>query len=134
MCLCVCRSATTFHPDSCAAITEILPKLEYWKRTSKVDNTNSNDNINNEQMDAMDFIQSEIKGRLRTVLRSRILRGFPLNIAFTDVDDVMKEVKSLCIHESNHPEAQFVLGVRAFPLVNNLVSLWVFVGTLETVS
>lgn len=37
----------------------------------------------------------------------------------------------MCIHETNHPEIQFVVAVRAFPLVNDLVSLWVFVGTLE---
>jgi hypothetical protein len=35
------------------------------------------------------------------------------------------------VHECKHPEVQFVLAVRAFPLVNNLVSLWIFLGTLE---
>ena len=35
------------------------------------------------------------------------------------------------IHEAQHPEVQFVMAVRAFPLYNNILSLWVFLGTLE---
>ena len=27
------RSITTFHPDACAAMRELLPSLEEWKRT-----------------------------------------------------------------------------------------------------
>ena len=27
------RSTTTFHPDACAAINDLLPLLEDWKRT-----------------------------------------------------------------------------------------------------
>ena len=38
----------------------------------------------------------------------------------------------MCIHENQHPDVQFVFTVRAFPLVNNLISLWLFLGTLET--
>jgi hypothetical protein len=35
------------------------------------------------------------------------------------------------IHEATHPQAQFGLAVRAFPYVNNLVSLWVFLAVTE---
>jgi hypothetical protein len=35
------------------------------------------------------------------------------------------------MHESKGSDVQFVLAVRAFPLVNNVVSLWIFLGTLE---
>lgn len=38
----------------------------------------------------------------------------------------------MAVHEAKHPEIQFILAVRAFPLVNGLVSLWVFLGSLET--
>jgi len=37
------------------------------------------------------------------------------------------------VHELQHPDVQFVLSVRAFPLYNNILSLWVFLGTLEPV-
>jgi hypothetical protein len=37
----------------------------------------------------------------------------------------------MCVHEAKHPEVQFVMAVRAFPMYNNILSLWVFLGTLE---
>lgn len=44
------------------------------------------------------------------------------------------QMKMMCIHEAKHQDAQFVLAVRAFPIVNNIISLWVFLGVLETKS
>jgi hypothetical protein len=41
------------------------------------------------------------------------------------------QIKTMCIHEAKHPEVQFVMAVRAFPLYNNILSLWIFLGTLE---
>lgn len=43
------------------------------------------------------------------------------------------QIKTMGIHESKHPEVQFVMAVRAFPLYNNILSLWVFLGTLEPI-
>ena len=40
----------------------------------------------------------------------------------------------MAIHETKHPEVQFVMAVRAFPVYNNIVSLWIFLGTLESSS
>lgn len=130
------RSATTFHPDACAAVTEVLTQLEEWKRNGSIDASSLRSSSFNEggAVVAVDIIQQEIKSRLKTILRTRTLRGFPLNISFTDIDDVIVQVKALAIHENNHPEVQFVMAVRAFPLVNNMVSLWIFLGTLETSS
>lgn len=44
------------------------------------------------------------------------------------------QIKMLCVHEAKHPDVQFVVAVRAFPAVNNILSLWVFLGQLETKS
>ena len=41
-------------------------------------------------------------------------------------------MKMLCVHEAKHPDVQFVVAVRAFPAVNNILSLWVFLGQLES--
>jgi hypothetical protein len=43
----------------------------------------------------------------------------------------LTQIKTMCIHEAKHPEVQFVMAVRAFPLYNNILSLWIFLGTLE---
>lgn len=80
----------------------------------------------------LDRLETAIQTKIRTIVSSRQrLRGFPLNMAFTDVDEVVTKVKTLCVHESHHPAVQFVLAVKAIPLFNNLVSLWVFIGCLE---
>ena len=44
------------------------------------------------------------------------------------------QIKTMGIHEAKHPEVQFVMAVRAFPLYNNILSLWVFLGTLEPIA
>lgn len=123
---------TSFHPDASIAVTDILSKLENWKRTGLNTNQSSSSNYNSSNHDNIELFQQEIKLKLKNLLKSKILRGFPLNIAFTDIQHILNHIKSLCIHETKHPEVQFVLGVRAFPIVNNMVSLWIYIGTLET--
>eukprot|EP01041_Mallomonas_annulata_P001440 gene1440-2773_t len=146
------RFKTVFHVDSSMEIQKLLPVLEDWKRfgdgkrnaqqqsaAAAGGNGNSNGNDSDDgngngfkfSGSALQAIQKEIRIRLKSLLRTNVVRGFPLNFAFTDVDGVLERVKSLCVHESSHPEAQFILAVRAFPLVQGLVSLWVFLGTLE---
>ena len=130
------RSVTSFHPDACDVMTDSLQEMEDWKLGGGRDNQGQGrgfvqgggvGNVN----DALAAIEGQATRRLSSVLRSHTLRGFPLNMAFTDVETIVQSVKSLCVHESNHPDAQFVLAVRAFPLVNGLISLWVYIGTLE---
>jgi hypothetical protein len=41
---------------------------------------------------AVEALQSEAKSRMRTILRTRSLRGCPVNIPFTDVEDVVTQV------------------------------------------
>jgi hypothetical protein len=118
-------------------MTDSLQEMEDWKLSGGRDNQGQGrgfvqggggvGNVN----DALAAIEGQATRRLSSVLRSHTLRGFPLNMAFTDVETIVQSVKSLCVHESNHPDAQFVLAVRAFPLVNGLISLWVYIGTLE---
>lgn len=80
---------------------------------------------------AMDQIQAIIRNRCKTLLKTRQLKGYPMNLPFSDVDAVLEQIKAVGIHEIKATDVQFVLAVRAFPLVNNAISLWVFVGSLE---
>ncbi len=113
------RSTTTFHPDGCALMHEMMPKLEAFKHGSLPSNVD------------IDRIMGDVEKRMAPILRTRSFRGSPVNLSFTDLDEVLNKVKSLGVHESRHPEVQFVLAVKAIPLVNGVVSLWVFLGTLE---
>lgn len=138
----ICRATTTFHPQAGTAVQELLQEFEDWKRNpprvmnqavvNESYNNNNNSNALLGDVTDLDRIEEAIQQRIRTLVSSRQrLRGFPMNVAFTDVDEIVTKVKTLCVHESHHPAVQFVLAVRAIPLYNNLVSLWVFVGCLE---
>ena len=80
---------------------------------------------------AIEHVQAIIRNRSKALLKTRTLKGHPLNIPFSDIDSVIQQIKGVGIHEIKAPDVQFVLAVRAFPLVNNVISLWVFVGSLE---
>jgi hypothetical protein len=120
------RSTTTLHPDASAIVHDFLPSVENWCRTGNIGGSGT------EVHGGLDDLQQAIRDRMKAVLRTRTLRGIPVNIPFSDVSDVIAKVKSLRIHETKHPEVQFVLAVRAFPISGNIVSLWIFLGTLET--
>ena len=115
------RSTTTFHPDACLIMQDLLPKLERFKRRG-----------NSAEFDIEKLI-ADAERKMAPVLRTRAFRGCPFNMPFTDVDDVVNHIKTLGVHETRHPEVQFVLAVKAIPMVNEIVSLWIFVGTLESV-
>ena len=70
--------------------------------------------------------------KLQNVLKTKKLYGTPINISYTDTEAVIRTVKALCMHELKHPDVLYVLSVRAFPHVNNLMSVWVFLGTIES--
>jgi hypothetical protein len=133
------RSTTTFHPDASSTVQDMLPRLEAWKRASDVESDIATGRKGKQQdrddtlgkATNLEEFQQAIKDKMKTILRTRALKGYPINFSFTDVEDILEKIKILCIHESNHPEVQFVMGVRAFPAYNNIVSLWVFIGTLE---
>jgi hypothetical protein len=47
------------------------------------------------QESGLDHIEQEIRRKLSMVLRNRDLRGFPLNLPFTDVDEVVTKVSCI---------------------------------------
>ena len=94
--------------------------LEQWRKSGNMGNINAVDDTD------VDLLLEEAERRMAPILRTRSFHGCPINFSFTDVDDILNKIKALCVHETNHPEVQFVLAVKAFPLFNNTVSLWVF--------
>lgn len=130
MCFFVFRSTTTFHPQAGRVLQDILPDLEQWsKQYSSNSGTASSSAV---AVNSLQSIEQSIHAAIRSLVGNRqILRGFPLNMAYTDVEEVVSKIKTLAVHESRHPAVQFVLSVKAVPLFNNIVSLWLFVGSLE---
>ncbi len=118
------KSATTFHPDASSIIHDILPMLEDYKLLGPRAQSSTMDAL------SVQSIQDTINEKLKSVLRTRTLTGCPINVPYSDADAILSKVKSMCVHETNDNDAQFVMAVRVFPLVNNLVSVWIYVGTV----
>ncbi len=141
-------SATTFHPDACNCVRDILSTIDDFMlgkesstsnsmgrtltrersgtrdRTSRSQDKSSGSTVQNR-------FQQLIAERMSGILRNKELCGFPINTPFTDIDEITEMIKSLCVHENKHPEVQFVFAVRAIPYTNQMISLWFFLGTLE---
>ena len=83
---------------------------------------------------AIQMIQDKALERIASSLRSRQIYGVTLNLPYTDVEALVSKVKSLSIHQSDHPDVQFVSSVRVIPYVNSVLSVWIFVGTMEGMS
>lgn len=86
-------SATTFHPDASATMHDILPLLEEYKKTGHIfDDVNINSDIR-----PSDVLQNLIRSKMKPLLKTRTLRGYPLNMPFTDIDEVLAKVIKLLI-------------------------------------
>lgn len=59
--------------------------------TSKGDNEDV-DEVNYDKNESLDILKTEVKDSMKTLLRTRILRGCPINIPFTDADEVLTKV------------------------------------------
>jgi hypothetical protein len=119
------RSTTTFHPDGCSIASEMLPALETWRKTGHASYQTTADEPD------LELLMEEAERKMAPILRTRTFHGCPVNYSFTDVDDILNKVKALGVHETRHPEVQFVVAAKAFPLFNDTVSLWIFLGVLE---
>lgn len=137
------RADTAFHPEACDVMTDMLEWLEEWKVYGTLDGqvhaggskrSNSSDQAfrsHDIPSSILTTIEDRASHRLKNVTHTSTLTGYPINMAYTDIDSIIDTVRSFSVHETRHPQVQFVLAVRAFPLFNGLISLWLFVGTLE---
>jgi len=83
--------ATSLHPDMSNFVNDMLPKLEQWKRSGKVDRIGTS----SEGLSPLEVLQAEMieSKRVLTILQTRKLLGAPINMAFTDVEEVLAKVR-----------------------------------------
>ena len=77
------------------------------------------------------MIEDEVMDKLRSIIKTKSLHGYPINLPYFDKEVLLNTIRSLCVHENKHPEVQFVLALKVFPYVNGLMSVWIYIGTLE---
>lgn len=86
--------ATSVHPDMSTYIHETLPKLEEWKRNGNAAASLRGGPGASDGMSALDILKAEMaeSRRLGTILQTRKLHGAPINLPFTDVNEILKKV------------------------------------------
>ena len=52
----------------------------------------ASDDITFDKDEAIDILKTEVKDAMKTLLRTRTLRGCPFNMQFTDVEEVLAKV------------------------------------------
>ena len=59
------------------------------------------------------------------------VHGFPLNRTFTDVRSIIKMVEACDFHENPLPGVKFAISVKCIGYPNDVISVWVYIATLE---
>ena len=67
---------------------------------------------------------------LSSVCRGQSLFGFPLHFGFSNVDEILEQIKMTSIHQSRHPDVEFAAAVKVFPYECGVLSVWVFICAL----
>ena len=69
-------------------------------------------------------------GSLATILQTHDMKGFPLNMAFTNIEKVVDAVFNTGVHKDEDPRVEFALAVHLHAYPNGVFSLWVYVASL----
>ena len=64
--------------------------------------------------------------RLTTLSATKHLHGVPINVPFTDLNELSMTLKSTHVHENEDENVRFALAVRVFAYPNRIFSVWVF--------
>lgn len=85
-------------------MSDLLPSLEEWKRsggtspdgeaprTSTIERGGAKVRTADDYNSALERLQSDARDRMKTLLRTRTLKGCPVNLPFTDVDEIVNKV------------------------------------------
>ncbi|XP_026762876.2 coiled-coil and C2 domain-containing protein 2A isoform X2 [Galleria mellonella] len=95
-------------------LRELLPSWEYWT-----------------------FNPAETKPgfsqRMKQLMVTYKIYGFPLNMAYANAKSVVSCVKSTGVHVDDDPNAEFGLAVDVYAYPNNVLSVWVFLASITRI-
>ena len=101
------RHVTRWNRHCRVVMRELLPKLESGELTDE------------DQLNAM-----------AEILNSHNVVGFPLNMRYSDASSIIESVYSTNVHVSEDAAVELALTVYIHPYPNNVLSVWIYVGTL----
>ena len=62
------------------------------------------------------------------------MRGFPINLPFTDIEAIIEAVYNTDIHSNQDSTIEFSLAVYCHPFINGVTCVWVYFASLSKVS
>jgi coiled-coil and C2 domain-containing protein 2A len=87
------------------------------------------------EADARDALTSkpeELRAELAETLQSYSVIGFPLNLTWTDIRQVIDALDATDIHNSGGKELKFALAVHVVAYPNSVYSIWVYAAALTS--
>ncbi|KAG8523589.1 Coiled-coil and C2 domain-containing protein 2A, partial [Galemys pyrenaicus] len=77
------------------------------------------------------FISAEEESEFERLFQFYLVTGFPIQMPYTDIQSVIDAVYHTGIHSSEFPQTEFALAVYIHPYPNNILSVWVYLASLD---
>ena len=58
------------------------------------------------------------------------VHGSPLHITHSDASYILKSIEQTRIHDNENDKVEFALGVYIHPYPNDVLSVWIYLGTM----
>ena len=71
------------------------------------------------------YMKGDLMKPIHRITGDRKVYGQPMHFAFTETDDIIKQIKTTKLHQIRHPDAEFAIAVKVFPYSGNIFSIWV---------
>ncbi|CAH2039181.1 unnamed protein product, partial [Iphiclides podalirius] len=105
------RVKTVWNRYCGTLLGETLPQWEYWAFNSTEP-------------------RPEPSPKLKQLMVTYKMFGFPLNMPYTNAKNVLATVKACALHTSDDAKVEFALAVRAFAYPSAVISVWVYLVSI----
>ncbi|GBP62747.1 Coiled-coil and C2 domain-containing protein 2A [Eumeta japonica] len=105
------RSKTVWNRYCSTLLHELIPQWEYWA-------------VNPDES------KPNLSQKLKQLMVTYKVYGFPLNMPFVNIKSVLSAIKSTALHTNDDTSIEFGLAVEMYPYPNNVISVWVFFVSL----
>jgi coiled-coil and C2 domain-containing protein 2A len=78
-------------------------------------------------------LEAEHAAAIKAVSSRYVAHGFPLNMTFTSLENVLRRVKATRLHSIEEEIAQFAIAVLVVPYPNDIFSVWIYMVSLMPV-
>lgn len=106
------RFLTNFSRYASSALRQILTKMEKESKNLKMQTEKEPDELEN-------------------VLSTYRMSGFPLNMPYTNINAILEAVYATQVHAVPTSDVEFALGVHIHPYPNTILSVWIYIASLN---